>query len=318
VVWIGYAVAAVCLLGMAIHLSGQRELLTQLARISWPSLLALLGLSLVVVLTQGLCFAQVARIFDLRLSLREWLGLSALNTMANYTLPASGGAVLRAAYLRQRHGLPLTDYAALLASSQTVVFGCAAGFGLVMLMVRRLTSGVLEGGLLLAFAAALTISVAASLVVPRAAGAGWLDRIPRLASLLRRFGSGFERWPRRRLTAAGFGVWFLVTLILSGVRLDVAFSAIGTPVELERVLLIQAVISVFSIVSLTPGNLGIREGLAVLTANLLGIDAGLALLASLVDRAATLLVVFATGSLASHFLLRELSGRQRPTPRTGH
>ena len=52
------------------------------------------------------------------------------------------------------------------------------------------------------------------------------------------------------------------------------------------------------VISITPGNLGIKEGVTVLAGVLVGVQPDVALLASLIDRGAALVVTFGVGVVA--------------------
>ena len=71
-----------------------------------------------------------------------------------------------------------------------------------------------------------------------------------------------------------------------------AFRSAGVSVDLGSILVIQAMATVAFVLALTPGNIGIKEGSIVLAASVLGIEPQLALLASLIDRGAALVVNF--------------------------
>jgi uncharacterized membrane protein YbhN (UPF0104 family) len=77
----------------------------------------LLALSFLGYLALGLSFRVLLRIFDVSLTFKEWFGLTVVNTMFNYYLPARGGTVVKAYYLKKKYGLSYPHYAALMAAS---------------------------------------------------------------------------------------------------------------------------------------------------------------------------------------------------------
>jgi uncharacterized protein (TIRG00374 family) len=94
----------------------------------------------------------------------------------------------------------------------------------------------------------------------------------------------------------------LVTLALAlavtanyALRLSLAFLALGTVVDPVSCLFIGAMVSVSSVISLTPASLGVREATILLGGAVLGVDPALALAAGLVDRLAAMLVVAVVG-----------------------
>ncbi|EDN67579.1 conserved hypothetical protein, membrane [Beggiatoa sp. PS] len=98
----------------------------------------------------------------------------------------------------------------------------------------------------------------------------------------------------------------IVLVFLWGLRLYVCFMALGSPIHFYQIMIIQTFVGLSFVISITPGNLGIKEGITVFGASLFGISPTTALLASLVDRAVTMLVVFAVGLVFTHILIRKI------------
>ena len=106
-----------------------------------------------------------------------------------------------------------------------------------------------------------------------------------------------------------------------GVRLFFAAKFIGGEPDLWQVIVIHLFLSATLVVSLTPGNLGIREGGIYFIATYLGGDANSLVLAGLVDRVAGLIPTLLVGGMSfwslsneavkKHYLAEEsISGEQ--------
>jgi uncharacterized membrane protein YbhN (UPF0104 family) len=308
-VWIGYAVAVAIVAAMAVHLGRQRETLLELTRFSLGDLSLLVVFTLLMLLTHAIVFRQLARVFGLGLPAREWFGLTVVNDLASYTAASTGGALVRAGYLKRLHGFSFTDYAALLTSGQLMRFACCAAYGLVVALAWRIDLRVVG-----IFALALVASVSGHVVLAFAARLGTIPRFPRLGALAVRFGHGFIRWKTHRAAALGYAASLALTLVVSVPRLSLVFEAVGSPVPLVDVLAIRLLVSVFMLVTITPGNLGIREGAVAFSAQLLGIDATAALFAALIERALNMLFVFALGALFGRLLLRDFAEKPARAP----
>ena len=94
-------------------------------------------------------------------------------------------------------------------------------------------------------------------------------------------------------------------------RLHLIFEAVGSPVPVVDILAIRLLVSVFMLVTITPGNLGIREGAVAFSAQLLGIDVTAALFAALIERALNLVFVFALGSVFGRLLIQDFARESR-------
>ena len=66
-------------------------------------------------------------------------------------------------------------------------------------------------------------------------------------------------------------------------------------IDAAEVVRIGSLVSMCFIIAITPGNLGVKEGVTAFAAALVGVPAAVALLAALVDRAVALVVTFGVG-----------------------
>ena len=93
------------------------------------------------------------------------------------------------------------------------------------------------------------------------------------------------------------------SIIIMGGKLYWSFKAIGRPVELLDILVVQSLVVFSMVISITPGNLGIKEGVIGLLANQLGVPFADAILAASIDRGVSMLITFLLGMSYSKILL---------------
>ncbi|MCI5117679.1 MAG: UPF0104 family protein [Candidatus Electrothrix sp. LOE1_4_5] len=295
----------ILLIGIMIwFLSTQPEILNSLRQIVWYDLVGLILLSILIMLIIGLQFKCLLLIFGRNLPIREWLGLTAVNTMCNYYLPARGGLIVRGVYLKRQYNFPLSRYTSLVMVSQLLMLGVAATLGIIFLINSKdiFSENILP--LLGLFGSVLIITLLIYQMMPILAIQS--ARFDKLKPFLQQFMEGLESWRQYRITPVYCSLLMVILIFLSGLRLYVCFTAIDEPVNFGQVMVIQTLISLSFVISITPGNLGIKEGITAFSANLFGISPTTALLASLVDRAVAVLVVFSMGLVFSHILIREL------------
>jgi uncharacterized membrane protein YbhN (UPF0104 family) len=239
----------------------------------------------------------------MRLTGREALGLTCINNMMSYSLPVRGGTLVRAAYLQQVHGFALGSYAALTVSSHVVILGLVAlaGGALAWTVPAHLD---VARSLALGFVAAPVVLVGALLGLAGLADLG--RRVPGLAGHAQAFRHGLASWRRHPGLAARFALVSLVVFAVHGLRLWVAFRALGVAASLPEVLLVQAAVAVASVVSFTPANLGTKEAVITLVAVLIGLDPSPALVAGLLDRAIAVAESLLGGAMFSRGLLRDV------------
>ena len=249
--WITAAVVVLLVAAMAIYISGRREELASLERIS-------LGVLLVTGLLQF--GAQASLNGSLLLPLRRSMAalgfweLYLVRTgglLAGSVLPVAGGPGVRLAYLRGR-GLSTRDFVWATLFSNTLGLAAAAALSVVALAVLWARAGRPNDAVLAVTGGVAALSLAIALGVeylPRVTHAGWLRRwfphaphpIETTSPLaVRVFGLALARHVLNFVT---FGLLYTA---LSGVQS--AFLTGG---------LVYALTSPVRIVHITPGNIGI-------------------------------------------------------------
>jgi uncharacterized protein (TIRG00374 family) len=124
----------------------------------------------------------------------------------------------------------------------------------------------------------------------------------RFAETVRSFRDGMAMWTEARGKLGIFLLWTIALFVAQGFRLWLAFRVAGVSVDFSGMMVIQATAAMAFVLALTPGNVGVKEGAIVFSASLLNIDPDLALLASLIDRGAALIITFGVGLLSVPYL----------------
>ncbi len=273
-------------------------------RLGVLEILLLLAVSFLGYLALAFSFRSLLRVFDLHLPFKEWFGLTVCNTMFNFYLPARGGIVFRAYYLKNRHGLEYSLYAALMAGSILLWLALISVLGLVGVLM----AWVFAGRFIVSFAVAFLVLFFCVLVTGWAAQKltrlrvrgrfAWLNR------LLVGLGAGLALFSRRNKCALHYCLFSGLFLLVMAVRLFLCFQALGFSVRYWAVLLTMTIAGTSLLISLIPGNLGIKEGVIVFSCGLFAIPTGQALAAALVDRAVSLAVIFPLGVIYSRILMK--------------
>lgn len=309
---VGAVVAVVAVIAMVTYVILQRETLKAFTAIEpWVALVIVVA-GVVAIAMQSLQFKAAVAIHRYTIPMKESVPLTATNTMANYYLPARGGMVVRAAYMKRVHQFPLPEYAALsvlltvwsiLVAALLGILGLAAIYGSNGTASTRVLIGLSGVGVAAVGATALAVGV--STKIPTAG---------RFAEVASGFRSGISLWFKSKPRLIKFIAYTVLLFAAQALRLWFSFKAIGVHVDIGSMLVIQAMAAVAFVLALTPGNIGIKEGAIVLGAGVLGIDPDLALLASLIDRAAAMLVTFAIGLMSVPYLSRRTAAGSAGTP----
>lgn len=105
-------------------------------------------------------------------------------------------------------------------------------------------------------------------------------------------------------------VLILIQFSLLAIRLFICFSAIGVEVDILTLMVVAPTAIVLSFVTITPGNLGLREwAMSLITASL-GYDFELAMFAGLIDRAVLTGLTFFFGSFSYWYVWEAMKSKK--------
>lgn len=262
----------------------------------WP-LAALTLLILAHYAALGLFNRRAVAAFGVRLSFTEWFGLGLVSTLGNYILPFRGGAGIRGLYLKGRHALPLTTFMITFAAFMVLSLLAAglAGLGALVFLTSLAT---VEASVLALFFA--LVSLAALMVAFFPVSPAWFKR-----SWLRPLGRLAADWRlimgRGRL-AFDLLFWVLAYDVVQCLMIYAAFAAMDIHLGLGGVVMVTALLSLTSLVTITPGGLGVQEAALVLTTSLLGVGPAQALAVALLIRAVVMATAFLLGPVFSYLL----------------
>lgn len=282
-----------------------------------PSALALCALSTAGYLAaNGLISYAMVNKLGARIGIWECLSLSLVSTGVNVLTPMQGGMVVRAVYLKRLHDFEYSRFLATLVGCQVlIVIVCsalaAAALAWMALVEDRGGLGTVLGGV----AVCLGISVLAFLFPRIRAKGSWLsDRVASVSD------SWYALRAQPRFLAT---LTVLVGLQVGGQVLSfwAGFGVIGIRMGLIEVMAAGTLGTLASILSITPGALGIYEAVVAFVGAGLGIAPIHSVMAAVVSRAVQLVLLLVLAPLAVLFLRRRaaageqviLSPGERPT-----
>jgi len=242
-----------------------------------------------------LLFAEVPtsllRELDYRISRTQVFLIGWLRTFSNQIMPMTGLAV----YLQQVRDKSGASWQDLAASSSQQLFIGAAALGVIGLSAGLSNLTVLGDALLpllLVFFVLSGVALAAALGVSRV-----IRSLPRIVSQpVSAASDSFGRLASNpKLIVSLIGLHAVATL-LRGIRIWLLFGSVGAGLSWQEALLIVALAEATVLIPITPGGLGVREGIIIGGAALLNIPTDVAVTVSLIDR---LFVVAVTGMMAA-------------------
>lgn len=296
-----------CLIGlfgwMAIWGYFHRDEFRQLLSFQPWLIIEQLPLAVVSIVLIGILNQIAGQGLQIRIGLSEWVRISLAANLANYIFPFRAGMFLRAAYLKNIHGLPVALFGSITGAISILMLLIAAVVGCIVMMSRQAEST--QPGLVLNIVFSLTavgclVFWGLSLFSKRLSGSQWIPE------RVRAFGIGMVRLCQStsvlaQLIAVGSGL-----LAVSSARLFLSYSAVGWDVEPLDCTLVACVLSMSIVVAITPAGLGVQEAIGVAGSTLVGVPPEVGLAALLVNRGVSMVVAFTLGPFALSGISRRL------------
>jgi uncharacterized membrane protein YbhN (UPF0104 family) len=263
----------------------------------------LLALAFVMIMMcNGVFIAVVSQAFQIRLYAIEWMSLSFASSFVNYFLPFKGGVGIRALYMSRVHGLQVSKFVSTLGVMylmHTVVNGLLALIGMGIVVA---SNGPAHIGLLIFFALLTSAGVIAMFVDVDIGDHHERFPMAQLASLLRAWRTV------RRNRALLVKLWLLMLgLTLATIwQIRVAFDAVSISLPWSGVLVYAASKNLATLISLTPGSLGVVELISIYLGGALEYNTATALSVQGLIRAVAIIMLLVIGPAALWFLRRNL------------
>lgn len=289
------------------YVSSNTDAFRPVIQVTWLDALVLALAFLAIMIGNGLFIAVVSHAFGIRLAGFEWLSLSFASSFANYFLPFRGGTGIRALYMRQVHGFPITRFLSTLGIMylmHTVLNGLLALLG--MALIAR-GDGPVNSSLMLFFALVAAAGLAAMLV--RFEIRREFQRFPMAQFVMLVNAWQLVRDDRGLVTK----LWLLmIAMTLATIwQCRAAFDALSIPLTWGGVLVYAASKNLATLIGLTPGSMGVVELISIYLGSVLGYSTADALSVQALIRAVAIASLLLLGPLALIYLRRRIGA---PSP----
>lgn len=269
----------------------------QLLDLSVNSALLLVVLVFATIYVNGLVnYALYHGLGATNMPVGEAIGLATVNTLANQ-LPFAGGMVAKAVYMKRRYRISYSQF----VSATVAVFVLSIGIEGVMGLVGILYLVTIRGypsSTWLVVGFALMAASTLSLWLP-------LDFLPMPERWEKQVTKLKEGWqtlrnnPALLLTLIGTNV---AGVLVSAARALVVFRALSQDVNLVQSILFASASILTQLVSITPGGLGLKEGIIAIVASVYGIDFGVSIVAVGIDRLVSTSIIVVLGTIYTYIL----------------
>jgi len=269
-----------------------------------PELVILLILiALITAVFNGLIIKYLAEPFLIKLHFKEWFGLATITTFYNTIMPFRSGLFAKAAYLKKKHSFSFTNFMAMMAGVYVINFFVVGIFGLFSLAVIYFTHQIFNLLATLLFAGILLVTSAILIFSPKLAEVKneFLNKVIRVIN-------GWHLIKDNRRILIVSSAVAVLQIVISSYAAIISFRIIHLDLDLPGAILITSTAALSVLIGITPANLGISEGFAIITGWVLGISTAQSLTAALIRRTATTLISFILGPIFSYLLLKHKPG----------
>lgn len=252
---------------------------------------------------QGLQLKVLTAMFGVQLTFREWFGLTVSKSMYAYLIPGRPGLVLEALYLKQIHELPVSRYLSVFTVTNILSLLVGATQGMLGCIALLVFSGEIATEFIVIMSVLLGVVVLGCICLLIFGRIGTLFPDGRIRHLSTMFSEGMMTLISNRRALIYSVVYTFLRMCLGGLALCLTLMLLGVNANIADAIILNSSASFGVFLPLTPASIGIQEGIVAAGSRLLDISADRAMVAALVRRGAEILVIFASGWAANHFLL---------------
>ena len=292
-------------LAAAVFLFSRKENIAYLRQISVSYIFYICCAGLINIGINGYHFNLLLRNFGVNLPFTKWYGISACNSMINYYIPARGANVIRAIYFKREYDLQYSKYFVLLSTSYIISFFVSSLLGIVIGVMYSIIQKNFFYRFLILYCILLSFTCIVTVIILWVHKMELRTKSERVNNFVNNINEGIE------VSMANVG-WALKVILLSVVsilifslQLYLSFAAIGARIDFFQSAMIQCLASFSMVLSITPANLGIREGIISFSAKLFGLPLQTAIVAAIVSRSLFIIVIFSSGMIFMRVLSKD-------------
>lgn len=247
----------------------------------------------------------ILSVFKVPLSIVDWVGVVFVANAMAYVLPMRADLIFSAAYYKQVKGLSYVKSVSMAAGN--IVFGVA--FALLQMLAALVCTGLIDkvwSPVLWTLWTIGTACVAAFLVIALALQnrqPGWVAKYKIVRDVI----DGFNVLIRSRRMLWQLLCCLIVNNVFQLLLYMVCFHAVGLEVTIYQALFYNSVSWLATILTIVPGNIGLKEGVMGLAFSLMGALFQSGVAASLLQRIAVMIVYIVAGLAFAYPVWRNMN-----------
>lgn len=294
---------SLCLCAAILYaLRNEQEKLLQIFSISPLSGLLLSLLCALVFIPAGFSRKLMAERLNIRLAFVDWYGLLMVTNLISLVVPARGDLAVSAIYLRKKYNLPYTHFISMLYGATILLAICLSITSSLCLAILALEGSTIDVRILVIVAAFGLLSFFL----------GWIpaNLLKGNRWVMKRLRTALDGWNHLRADRVTLGRLAFLTqagIALVALWMYATYRALGFEISILSAAIAGVMVQMSFFISITPGNLGVREALIGFTSQVLGLGFAEGVAVTLLQRAVSILVFACLGGLFSFSIIRSLS-----------
>lgn len=256
-----------------IYLFRNPEIVSQLLQINPIYMVLLILLYLLIIFVESLFILLTLNVFSKGISLKEGFYITLLSRIGNYLLPMRAGAIFRATYLKKKYNFKYTNFLSTLYGYYIIFFLTNSLLALVVLLLKwRLYSQVHTPLTIFLLSVSLSMFFLVFFRIPfqKILQKGG-DIFKKIGNLSNNFISGWRLILRKKGLFLKLIILATLNILLNIVVVYIEFLSIDVVGNILDTTLYTTLSGLSLLISITPGSLGIREGIFLLTSNSIGL-----------------------------------------------
>lgn len=288
-------ITIIILIAIVIYLYQNRTIFENLEKIKITFLPIIIALQIIGLYLNGIFLKILAQPF--KINLKEHFSLSIASSFFNLITPLRGGAGLRAIYMKKIHNLSYSHFFASLFGNYLIIFVTASILALITSIILFIKNGAYNLPLSLAFFAIFFISVT-FIIFPKT-----FKKENFITQKINKVINGWREILKHPKIIPKLVFISLLQFIISALAIYAVFMGLDKEITILKALYLSTITVLAVFINITPGSLGITEGLYMISSNVLEITPAFSLLVALILRAANTVTLLTLGPIANYKLL---------------
>lgn len=284
--YISPILTTIILILFTIYLYTNPQIIDGLISVKTIYILLIMGLYLLIFFVEGVFIQVTLDIFKKKVDTKESFFLATISRIGNYLLPMRAGAVFRAAYLKKKFNFDYSNFLSTLYGYYIIFFLTNSVLALLILLIKWFIQDQ-QYMLLITFFFAISIGMLLLVFIKFP-----LDRYiekskgitKRILTFISKFLKGWDLIVKNKrafllLILLAFANIFINILVVVS-----EFLAININGDILDSILYTCISGVSLLISITPGSLGIREAVFLITSGSLGLNSDQVIQLAFLDR----------------------------------